>query len=153
MNVYFKDLANIKDEKVYEFEFELYEISNNIFLKGLKDIDGYFIFYYDIEDHLEVEYKIIGKMICPDAYTLEDVLVPFSIEETERVTNNMDEEGIYLDTYNKIEDIVKQIVLPIVPIKVVKSEKIEYSNGDGWSVLKEEELTKSDPRLKEIKKV
>ena len=83
---------------------------------------GYFVFYYDELDKLKIEYKIVGNMICPDCYTLEDVEVPFDIEEVEDVTNDTLKEGIFLSTSNDEKEIIKQIILPIVPIKVSNSK-------------------------------
>ena len=151
--IYLKDIVNIKDEKVYEFFYDYIPIEDNLFVRSLKDVDGYFIFYYDAGDKLKIEYKMIGKMICPDAYTLEDVEVPFELEDIEDVVFKDDEEGILI--LNKIseENIIKQIILPIVPIKVVKSEKIVYSKGCGWSFCKEEDLVHLDSRLEELQKL
>lgn len=150
--IYLKDLANIPDEKVYEFYYDKIEIVNNLFIRRIENVDGYFIFYYDESEKLKIEYKIIGKMICPDAYTLEDVEVPFELEEIEDVTVDVNEEGIYLEKQTKKEDIIKQIILPTVPIKVAKNKKIGYSNKCDWSFSKEEDL-KGDPRLKDLKKL
>lgn len=151
--IYLKDLGNIVDEKVYEFYYDSIEIENNLFIKRIEKADGYFIFYYDESEKLKIEYKIIGNMICPDAYTLEDVEVPFDLEEIEDVVTEMENEGIYLEKATKKIDIIKQIILPIVPIKVAKNEKIEYSNKCDWSFSKEEDFVKEDPKLKDLKKL
>lgn len=151
--IYLKDLGNIVDEKVYEFYFDSIEIQNNLFIRRIEKVDGYFIFYYDESDKLKIEYKMVGNMICPDAYTLEDVEVPFEIEETENAITSMENEGIYLQSTTNEADIVKQIILPIVPIKVAKNEKIEYSNKCDWSFSKEEDFVREDPRLKDFKKL
>ena len=55
-----------------------------------------------------------------------------------------------------IEKMVLYIVLPEVPIKVVKKEKIEYSRGDGWAFVSEKDYESSkkdeiDPRLQKLK--
>lgn len=120
--IYYKDLLNIKDEKIYEFFYESIEIENNLFIRRIDKADGYFVFYYDELDKLKIEYKIVGNMICPDCYTLEDVEVPFDIEEVEDVTNDTLKEGIFLSTSNDEKEIIKQIILPIVPIKVSNSK-------------------------------
>ena len=151
--IYLKDLANIKDEKVYEFFYERIEVKDSLFLRYIKDCDGYFIFYYDESEKLKIEYKVVGKMICPDAYTLEDVEVPFEVEDTEDVITKSEDEGILLQSKTAEEELVRQIILPIVPIKVVKSEKIEYSKGCGWSFCKEEDVEHLDSRLEEFKKL
>ncbi len=151
--IYLKDLSNIKDEKVYEFFYENVEVKDNLFIRSIKDCDGYFIFYIDESDRLKIEYKIVGKMICPDAYTMEDVEVPFELEDTEDVITKSEDEGILLQSKTAEEELIRQIILPIVPIKVVKSEKIEYSKGCGWSFCKEEDVEHLDSRLEEFKKL
>ncbi len=122
MIVYLKDLQNIKDEKTYEFFIEEIVIENNPFIRKIVNCDGYFIFYYE-GDQLKIEYRMKGQMICPDAYTLEDVEVDFDEEEVEDVTTDNDCDGILLSTKNEASDIIKQVILPIVPIKVVKNSK------------------------------
>lgn len=149
----FKDLINIPDEKVYEFYYDDILIEDNLFIRRIEKADGYFIFYYDESEKLKIEYKIVGNMICPDAYTLEDVEVPFVVEEVEDVVTDMNLEGILLDKQTKKIDIIKQIILPIVPIKVAKNEKIGYPNNCDWSFSKEEDFKRTDPRLEDFKKL
>lgn len=156
MKIFLKDLVNIVDEKVYEINIDNYTIDNNIFIKRLENVEGELAFYYDASDELRINYRIIGDMICPDAYTLEDVVVPFDLSLDDKVTKNDDEDGFYLIDALTIEEFVLFIVIPEVPIKVVKNEKIEYSRGDGWSFVSEEsyELSRQDvvdSRLQKLK--
>ena len=95
-------------------------------------------------------------MVCPCAISLEDVYVPFELSDDDKVVNRPEDEGFLLDSDRMIEDIVLYIVMPEVPIKVVKKEKIEYSRGDGWSFVSEEDYEASrkdeiDPRLQKLK--
>ncbi len=156
MKILLKDLLNIADEKVYDFNISSYEIENNIFLRRLQDVEGYISFYYDTSDELRTNYHIVGKMICPDAITLEDVDVPFDLQEDLKVVNDENEDGFFLNRDMVIEEMALYLVLPEVPIKVVKNEKIEYSRGDGWSFVSEEDYESSradkiDPRLQKLK--
>ena len=156
MKILLKDLLNIADEKVYDFNISSYEIENNIFLRRLQDVEGYISFYYDTSDELRTNYHVVGKMICPDAITLEDVDVPFDLQEDLKVVNDENEDGFFLNRDMVIEEMALYLVLPEVPIKVVKNEKIEYSRGDGWSFVSEEDYESSradkiDPRLQKLK--
>ena len=156
MKIYLKDLINIADEKVYPVDIASYEVSGNLFLRRLENVKGEICFYYDASDELRINYHVRGDMICPCAITLEDVCVPFDLSEDDRVVNGQDEDGFFLDENKQIEDMVLYIVLPEVPIKVVKNEKIEYSRGDGWVFVSEEEYESSekekiDPRLQKLK--
>ena len=90
-------------------------------------------------------------MICPDAMTLQDVMVPFEIEDdsilyfddidAERID---EEENAYcvIDGLDTI-DFLLSFILPEVPIKVVSEEKKEYPKGDGWKVMTEAEFEES----------
>ena len=151
-----KDLVNIADEKLYEFDIETYNVENNIFLRRLEKVGGYISFYYDVSDELRVEYHIGGNMICPDAITLGDVEVPFELQDDQKVVRNENEDGFYLNEDMTMEQMAMYLVIPEVPIKVVKNEKIEYSRGDGWSFVSEEDYESSredeiDPRLQKLK--
>ncbi|MBQ0035618.1 MAG: hypothetical protein KBT35_01735 [Firmicutes bacterium] len=156
MNIFLKDLVNIADQKTYDVNIDYLEVENNVFLRALKDVEGDFTFYYDIEDKLRVNYSLVGKMICPDAITLEDVDVDFDLNEDILVSNDTEVDGLFLDSDCRIEDLLLQIVMPEVPIKVVKNKKIEYSRGDGWSFVSEDEFDSNkkeqlDPRLQKLK--
>ena len=147
---------NIADEKTYEFDIDSYVLQGNVFLRRIEQVQGYISFYYDACDELRVEYHIGGNMICPDAMTLDDVEVPFDIEDDLKVVRNENEDGFYLNRDMSMEEMAMYLIIPEVPIKVVKNEKIEYSRGDGWSFVSEEDYESSredeiDPRLQKLK--
>ncbi|MBQ1482505.1 MAG: hypothetical protein IIZ28_02930 [Erysipelotrichaceae bacterium] len=156
MKIYLKDLFNIADEKCYPVNIVSYEVQDNVFLRRLENVTGEIVFYYDAADELRVSYHIEGDMVCPCAISLEDVYVPFDLSDDDKVIHDPQEEGFLLDGDRQIEDILLYIVMPEVPIKVVKTEKIEYSRGDGWSFVSEEDYEASrkdeiDPRLQKLK--
>ena len=156
MKIMLKDLVNIADEKAYEFDIDSYSVNDNLFLRRIEKVGGYISFYYDSSDELRVNYHIGGNMICPDAITLEDVEVEFDIEDDQKVVHNENDDGFYLNSDMSIEEMALYLIVPEVPIKVVKNEKIEYSRGDGWSFVSEEDYESSradeiDPRLQKLK--
>jgi len=156
MKIFFKDLMNVADEKRYLIDIDSYQVEQNVFLKRLENVKGDLIFYYDILDDLRISYQLSGNMICPCAVSLEDVEVPFQIEEDDKVVTDQKEEGFFMQQEEEIEKIVLRIILPEVPIKVVKKEKIEYSRGDGWSFVSEEAYESDkkkeiDPRLQKLR--
>ncbi len=156
MKIYLKDLINIAAQKVYPVDIDRYEVDNNVYLRRLEKVKGSIVFYYDASDELRIEYDLKGNMICPCAVTLEDVEVPFDLHEEDKVVHKPDEDGFFLDQNKELEELVLYIVFPEVPIKVVKKEKIEYSRGDGWSFVSEEDYIASkkdeiDPRLQKLK--
>ena len=150
-----KDLLNIADEKVYEVDINSYIVNDNVYIRRIENVYGEIAFYYDV-DELRINYRIIGNMVCPDAFTLEDVILPFDLSLDDKVVDDENEDGFYLVCDMTIEEMVLYIILPEVPIKVVKNEKIEYSRGDGWSFVSEEDFESScqdeiDPRLQKLK--
>ena len=156
MKIMLKDLVNIADEKVYEFNIDNLVVENNLFLRRIQNVEGYISFFYDASDELRTEYHIVGNMICPDAITLQDVEVAFDIEDEDKVVYKEDEDGFYMGCDMSMEEMALYLIGPEVPIKVVKNEKIEYSRGDGWSFVSEEDYKSSredeiDPRLQKLK--
>ncbi|MBQ6334333.1 MAG: hypothetical protein IJI46_04625 [Erysipelotrichaceae bacterium] len=156
MKIYLKDLMSMSSRRIYPIDIERYDVEGDIYLRRLEDVTGEIIFYYDASDILHIEYALKGKMICPCAISLEDVEVPFELNEDEKVVHKQDEDGFFINENMEAEQLVHYIVSPEVPIKVVKKEKIEYSRGDGWSFVSEEDYKASkkdeiDPRLQKLK--
>ena len=155
MVIKLSELINMAKEKTFPVDIERYEVKDNVFLRRLENVEGDICFYYDAADELRVNYHLAGNMICPCAISLEDVEVPFDLSEDEKVVQKENEDGFYLNEDMTIEDMAVYIVWPEVPIKVVKKEKIEYSRGDGWSFVSEEDYESSradeiDPRLQKL---
>ena len=155
MKIMLRDLLNIADEKLYQVNVLEHKVENNIFLRGIKDVEGDISFYYDSLDKLRINYEIKGYMVCPDSITLEDVDVFFHLCDDTEVTNDENEEGFFLNRDMSIEEMVLHIVLPEVPIKVEKNNETMYYSGDGWTICSEEEYNNSakekiDPRLEKI---
>ena len=156
MKVHIKDLVNIADEKIYPVDIKSLEVKDNLFLKRIDDVFGDISFYYGPSDELRINYELKGQMICPDAITLEDVAIPFDLSADEIVIHDLNEDGFYFNDSMDLEDMVIYIVSPEAPIKVVKNKKIEYSRGDGWSFVSEEDYESSrkdeiDPRLQKLR--
>ena len=155
MKIYLNDLRRISTRRDYPVSIETMEIEDNIYLRRLENVEGVISFYYDYENDLHISYDLKGNMIYPCAITLEDVEVPFELQDDENVVFDENEEGFYIKDSLEIENMVYYILLPEVPIKVVKNEKIEYPRGDGWVFVTEEELESSqkeeiDPRLQKL---
>ena len=155
MVIYLNDLINLNREKIYSVDIERYDVKDNIFLRRIENVYGDICFYYDASDELRINYHLIGQMVCPCAISLEDVYVPFDLSEDDKVVHNENEDGFYLSENKELEEMVLYIILPDVPIKVVKKEKIEYSRGDGWSFVSEKDYESSradeiDPRLQKL---
>ncbi len=155
MHICFKDLRNIADERRIEVDIPFIEIKDNTYIYSVKDTKGYISFFYDYEDNLCIKYQLEGIMLCPDCYSFEEVEVPFSIEDEDKVALKEDEEGFYFYDNMSLEDFVLFIVLPEVPIMVENPDKKRYYSGDGWTISSEEEYNKHskeviDPRLAKL---
>lgn len=156
MKIMLKDLFNISDEKVYEFDIESLEVKDNLYLRRIEKVSGYICFYYGSLDELRTEYHICGNMICPDAITLQDVEVPFDFGDDLKVVNKENDDGFYLNQDMDIDEMALYLVTPEAPIKVVKNKEMGYSKGDNWSFVSEEDYEASkkdkiDPRLQILK--
>lgn len=155
MKICFKDLRNISDERRYDINFERLEVEDKTYLYRLENVRGYVTFYYDLEDRLCIKYHIEGKMICPDAYTFEEVAYDYLTEDEDYVAYKEDDEGFYLYDNMELYEFVIFVSLPEVPIIVENPHKKRYYSGDGWTISSEEEYNKHskeviDPRLAKI---
>ena len=153
MKIERKHLRVIPDVRRYPVDIPVYEVKDNIFLRRLEGVKGEITFRYDLSDDLVIAYDLEGTMICPCAITLEDVEVPFTLSEEDLVTFDEEKEGFFIAGDVEIEEFVYNIILPEVPIKVVKNDKIEYSSGDGWAFTSEEGFREEhiDPRLAKLR--
>lgn len=156
MKITLRDLQLISNERVYPINIENKQIDNNMFIRSIKKAEGDITFYTDAVDELRVNYVLEGMMVCPCAITLEDVEVPFEISNDEVVVHKIDADGFYFKETMEDIDLAASIIIPEAPIKVVKNQKIEYSKGDGWSFVSEEDYKSSredkvDPRLQKLK--
>ena len=151
MRISNRDLKTLNDEKVYQENIEKISFDDYPYLRSLEDIEAEIIIDRDMIDRLIAHVRVFGKMICPDAMTLQDVMVPFEIEDdsilyfddidAERID---EEENAYcvIDGLDTI-DFLLSFILPEVPSKVVSEEKKEYPKGDGWKVMTEAEFEES----------
>ena len=155
MLIRIRDLAGIKDEKRIDVDVDSVIMENDPYLKRLEKVKGYILFYYDYDEKLKIEYKLKGIMICPEPFTLDDVSVKFSLDEKNDVCFSEMEEGFLIRGDTELNDLLLNICLPEVPIKVEKQSKTSYHYGDSWSVMSEEEYDmkqkdRIDPRLAKL---
>ncbi|MBR2552905.1 MAG: DUF177 domain-containing protein [Erysipelotrichaceae bacterium] len=137
----------------YDIDYKAFD--NNPFLRAVKDVRSDIHIYYNLLDQLTADVAIDGTLVCPCALTLEDTDVPFSVDEQIRLSFKDEEDVYFVDEELDLEDFVMSFIFPIVPIKVVKNEEIEYPRGDGWRVMTEAEFEESrkqriDPRLSKL---
>ncbi len=109
---------------------------------------------------LAVHLELRGSVTVGCDITFEDVVVPIETEADEIFTFDKKEEDInILKADGEVIELlptVLQLILIEIPIKVVKSGKIDYPKGDGWEVISEDTYLKQkkkrvDPRLAKLK--
>lgn len=154
MNISRRELLNLKGKKVYEYQIE-YERFDNLYLRALEEVNAKITLYYDALDQLCATLDIEGDMVCPCAITLEDVNVPFEIHDETRLSFTEEEDAYFVNENLDIKELILTFILPEVPIKVVKNEKIEYPRGDGWRVMTEDDFdqmkkSEIDPRWQKL---
>ena len=96
--------------------------------------------YKDYENNLVLEGNISGTMVLVDDLTLDNVSYPFNGEIYEYI------EEIFKIEKNTIDilDYLWQNILVEVPMRVrSKNSKDIHLEGDGWRLIKEEDLDKN----------
>ncbi len=154
-------LANVGN-KSFTFREDLVFDKNafitNDRLKEVKDVvvSGKCHYNADLE-RLYVDLTIDGVMILPCSITFEDVVRKFHITDSETFAFNKEkDEDVFEVKGEQIEllPLVYQLIMMDVPLKVHKEGLIDYPKGEGWEVIKEEDLSNKsneiDPRLAKI---
>lgn len=151
-----KDLLNIKDSKIYDIDISNIHFDNNMFVKDINNVKGILEFYYDASDSLIMFYDLDCSLVCPGSITPDDVFYDDHFEDEEIITFDEKDEGFYIKDGSSDVDIVKSIVLPLIPIKAENGSDSMYKEGDGWTITSEKEYAKinkekEDPRLSVLK--
>ena len=124
------NLGNSPIEGEITFDKEIFGTMDII---DIKDVHIKGELNIDYEDCINLYADIEGVFILPDAYTLEPIDYPFSLNIDENI-------GKYEDFYNKNKNTLD--ILPFlwenivseVPIRCTKSDKTPDLKGDGWSL-------------------
>ena len=156
MKITRRELLNIQGRKEYDYHMDQEIFRDDPFLRMLENVDARIVLYYDALDELHASVDISGNMVCPCAITLEDVRVPFEISDDTRLSFIDEEDSYFIEKELDVWELCLSFILPEVPIKVVKSDEIEYPRGDGWRVMTEEAYEESkkqeiDPRWAKLK--
>ncbi|WP_342767743.1 YceD family protein [Gracilibacillus dipsosauri] len=144
----FEEVVNISD--IVQLDNDIREITP-VKVKGFAKLDG---------TEVMCDFTIKGEMILPCARTLVDVPYDFSIHVIENFSTSpyqQDDEVHVIDS--EVLDLVpyiKENVLLETPFRVFASrdelEANTIEEGDGWTLITEEEQTKKvDPRLEKLK--
>ena len=115
---------------------------NNIHFKGcIKKL---------IDDTYQLEGTISGIMILPDDITLEDYEYNFTSEIEEKI----EETSINSQKTLDITGILWQNILVEVPLKAVNEKNKDLTlEGDGWRLIKEDEVKSSNNPLSSLEEL
>ena len=133
----------------YKIPKEYYERTDIISLDDVKVVgkiirkeneDG------DLDDYIEC--KINGEMKIPDSISLEELNYPFSIDYNDIIEENCKKRENILDIFQFLwENIVLE-----VPLQFTKVDDLSKFHGDGWRLIDEDELIKSNNPFGELLK-
>lgn len=146
---------------------EQIELGDDVFSKyplivGTQDIRVVGSGFFDSESEMfVVDFRVTGDMICPDAVTNEDILIPLDTESHELYAweqANDEDDSIRLvagEVIDLLPAVIDAILLE-VPISVTIVSDDDLPSGEGWRVLTEEayeaeKKQNGDPRLAKLK--
>lgn len=117
-------------------------------IKGLDDVMVEGIIRKEADGEDRIVLAVEGEMILEDSISLEDVNYPFSISIDQKLSEFVKKDENILDL---MEFLWENIVLEI-PLKFTKVEDLSKFHGDGWELVREDELDRSDNPFKDLLK-
>lgn len=129
-NDYYENSSIIRLEEV--------TVSGSIFLK--ENEEG------NLDDY--VNCNICGKMVIPDTISLEECFYEYSIDYDDFIEENCKKNENTLDIFQFLwENIVLE-----VPLRFTKVRDLSKFHGDGWKLVSEDELNKSNNPFSDLLK-
>lgn len=129
----------------YNIPNSYYENSDVIRLDNVS-VDG--VIDLDEDDNLHINCHIKGELIIPDSISLEEVNYPYEIEYDDIIEENCKNHENVLDIFQFLwENIVLE-----VPLQFTKVKDLSKFHGDGWKLVSEEDIIKSNNPFSELLK-
>ena len=118
------------------------DIYKNTDIRDLSPIDVKIIIRRVTDYSYDMNIELDGVMTLPCSVTLKDVLYPFHIENTVKLSNDdeIDEDYVKI-TQNTIDiiPIIWQNILLEIPLRVVSEDVSDLNtSGDGWKLIRDE---------------
>ncbi len=135
----------------YTLTKEYYENTGVLELKDI-EVEGK-IYRGAAEEEIDefqdyIDCKITGTMIIEDSISLEPVEYPFSAEYDDILEENCKKNENTLDIFQFLwENIVLEI-----PLQFTKVKDLSKFHGDGWKLIREDELTNSNNPFSDLLK-
>lgn len=140
-----KTIDEISISGIYNIPDEYLDKTLIISLENIK-VDGKIFVGRDEEDR--VKCNIEGEMIIEDSISLEPVNYPFSIEYDDILEENSKKCENTLDIFSFLwENIVLE-----VPLQFTKVKDLSKFHGDGWKLVSEDQLVKSNNPFSDLLK-
>lgn len=138
-------IPKIVIDEIVNINEEYYNKTDIRKLDGVK-VKGSIIRQTDDIDYIDLD--VNGTMFLQDSISLEDVEYPFSF----KIEGNLADFTTNLEnTLDIIELLWENIVLEI-PLKFTKVEDLSKYHGDGWKLLSEDDLIKTNNPFSELLK-
>ena len=139
---------SVESIKIHDF-FDIpsdYYLNTEIISLSKVEIDGEITRYDDERD--KIICKIIGSMEIPDSISLEKVCYPFCIEYDDIISESCKKNENILDIFQFLwENIVLE-----VPLQFTKVDDLSKFHGDGWKLISEDELNKTNNPFSDLLK-
>ena len=144
-----KTEEEIDISNTYNIPKEYYENTDVIDLSDIK-VEGHIIEKdNELEDETDyIECIISGNMTIKDSISLEPIKYPFSIEYNDFIEENC---KINENTLDIFQFLWENIVLE-VPLQFTKVDDLSKFHGDGWRLIDEDELNKSNNPFSDLLK-
>lgn len=127
------DLRTLNKDLLIKEQIEIpEEYYKNTDVKKLKNVDVEGKIYYNLSNEIAADLKVRGLMVLEDAYTLDLIDYPFTIEINEILDKNVENYKISQNILDLNELLWENIVLEI-PISLTKSPN-KVLSGDGWTL-------------------
>lgn len=133
----------------YDIPKEYFKDSEVLELKNIK-VNGKIHLGTDEDDYdQELDYikcTIEGNIVIEDSISLEPINYPFSIEYDDIIEENCKNNQNSLDIFAFLwENIVLE-----VPLQFTKVKDLSKYHGDGWQLISEDELVKTNNPFKDL---
>ena len=144
-----EDSINISGK--YEIDSSYYQSSDIIKLSSIDVVGEIIEKESDFGTNDYITCKISGNMILLDSVSMEEVSYPFSIEYDDFIEENCLLDENILDIF----EFLWENILLEVPLHYTKVKDIHEFHGDGWKLIREDEVRNNNPfydLLKDVEK-
>jgi len=143
------DITSLKQglEDTLYFDQDVNMDSTDESIKEIKDLHAKGSINLDIEGNIELNINLEGTLVLEDSISLEDIDYPLSTEIVEKLEKNDENLTNTID----LSEILWQNIVLEVPLRFTKVTDLDEFKGEGWKLLSEDELVKSNNPFEDLK--